>query len=415
MTKAQKLALRLSEIRQRLNEINRLEGDAYTDEIRTESDTLTTEFRDTETKWRAAVVAEGNEGEEREEPTQTQEERQFAELRGRCRLHEYVSAAIQQRSVEGAEAELNTEMGLRSTGAFPLEFLTRGLEERATTDAESATSQGTWLDRLMAGTAAANLGVTFSPVAPGVASYPVTTAGATAAQRGKEQAIADTAWTVGVTEAKPKRGGVRAVFSEEDTMRLPGLEAALERDLRAAVVEGMDLAIFKGDAGANPDGGDIAGLTTVADVTEKMLTQAKKVKAVDTLQTFSDLVDGIHAMGFGDLRVVSTVGAWRLWESTIANSAVDNQTLAAFLRAAGLSWTSRGDVESATTNGKFGAFVGLGRGIEGAAVAPVWNSAMLIRDPYSEAAKGKVAITLSYFWDFQVPRKANFARVKFGA
>ena len=36
-----------------------------------------------------------------------------------------------------------------------------------------------------------------------------------------------------------------------------------------------------------------------------------------------------------------------------------------------------------TTNGKFGAFIGRGRGLQGAGTAAVWNSGILIRDPYS--------------------------------
>ncbi len=46
MTTLQKLRLRLSQVRQRLNEISGLEGDAFTDEIRAEAETLQTEYRD---------------------------------------------------------------------------------------------------------------------------------------------------------------------------------------------------------------------------------------------------------------------------------------------------------------------------------------------------------------------------------
>ena len=273
-------------------------------------------------------------------------------------------------------------------------------------------SQQTWLDRLFAMTAAARLGVTLSSVAPGVASFPVTTAGATGAQRGKEQAIADATWTVGVSELKPKRAGVRATFVMEDAARLPGLEDALVRDLRMALTDSVDKAIFIGDSTASPNAGDITGLTT-ASITERTLTQANKVKGVETLTEFAALVDGIHASSFGDLRVVASVGSWRLWESTIVNASVDNMTLSAFLRTAGLSWTSRGDIEAATSNGDFGAFIGRARGITGAGVAAVWNSGQLLRDPYVGAAKGEVALTLNYLWDFGLPRPANFARIKF--
>ena len=83
------------------------------------------------------------------------------------------------------------------------------------------------------------------------------------------------------------------------------------------------------------------------------------------------------------------------------------------MRGNGLTWTTRGGIETATTNGKFGAFVGLGNGIEGAAVAAIWNMGQLIRDPYSSANKGEVQLTLNYFWQLAFPRTANFKRMKF--
>ena len=111
------------------------------------------------------------------------------------------------------------------------------------------------------------------------------------------------------------------------------------------------------------------------------------------------------------------MGAWRLWESTVLNVASETasvfKTLAQFLKDAGLSWTSRGGIDTATANGDFGAFVGRGRGIEGAGCACVWAAGELIRDPYTGAAKGEVALTLSYLWNFVIPRTASFQRVKF--
>ena len=249
-------------------------------------------------------------------------------------------------------------------------------------------------------------------VEAGVASYPVTTAGASAAQRGRSEDAADAAWAVGVTEIKPTRNAVRLVFSVEDAARIPGLEAALTRDLRMALTEGIDRAIFIGDAGASESSADITGLTT-ANITEATITQTNKVKGPETLTAFTGMVDGIHAASLGDLRVVAAIGAWRLWETTVINSGADNMTLAAFMREAGLSWSSRGSIEDNTANGDFGAFVGRSRGISGAAVAPVWEAGELIRDPYSAAAGGEVALTLSYLWGFALPRAANFQRVKF--
>ena len=60
MRLSQTLNLRISEIRQRLNEISVLEGDDFTTEVRSESEALQTEFADVEVKYRSAVIAESD-------------------------------------------------------------------------------------------------------------------------------------------------------------------------------------------------------------------------------------------------------------------------------------------------------------------------------------------------------------------
>ena len=52
-------------------------------------------------------------------------------------------------------------------------------------------------------------------------------------------------------------------------------------------------------------------------------------------------------------------------------------------------------------------------GIDGAGVAAVWDAGELIRDPYTDAAKGTVHLTLCWLWDFGLPRPENFQRLKF--
>ena len=420
MTNAQKrlreLRERQSKERQRMAELATAES--LTDETRAELDKIEQGVPDLERQIRAAQVAVDDEeaeqraaGDAARQPEGDAEDRERAELRGKVRMAGYVTAAVEQRAADGAEAEYNAALGIAGN-RLPLELLAPPVEHRATADTDTQTMPRRWLDRLFAGTAAERVGVTMESVPAGVASYPVTTAGASAAQRGRGEAAADAAWTIGTTELKPTRNAVRLVFNIEDAARIPGLESALTRDLRMALVEGVDRAIFLGDGGANENTADIAGLTTAA-ISETTITQANKILGPGTLSAFTGMVDGIHAMGLGDLRVVASVGAWRLWEDTIINSAADNMTLAAFLRTAGLSWSSRGEIETATANGDFGAFVGRSRGIEGAAVAPVWEAGELIRDPYSGAGKGEIALTLSYLWAFGIPRTANFQRVKF--
>ena len=323
-----------------------------------------------------------------------------------------------EQVTDGAEAEFNAALGIaegKNGTRFPLELLAPPAETRATTDAETVTTPRRWLDRLFAMSAMERVGITKESVAAGVASFPVTTAGASAAQRQRStDAAADAVWTLSVTEMKPKRNATRLVFSIEDEARVPGLEAALNRDLRKALVEGVDRSVFLGDATATGADADITGLNTAA-ITEVNIAQADKILGPGTLTAFVDLVDGISAMSLADLMTVTTTGAWRLWEKTIINATADNMTLAAFLRAAGLSWSHRGELETGTAADDFAAFVGLGMGIEGAGVAAVWEAGELIRDPYGGAAKGEVALTLCYLWDFALPRAANFRRIKFVA
>ena len=131
MLQSQKISVRLSEIRQRLNEVAGLEGDAFTDEIRQESDKLTTEYRDKETQYRAALTAEGNEAEQRAAGavSETAEDRERRELRGRARLASYVNAAISGQPVSGADAEYAAAEGC--AGLVPLQLFGGTAEERA--------------------------------------------------------------------------------------------------------------------------------------------------------------------------------------------------------------------------------------------------------------------------------------------
>ena len=335
------------------------------------------------------------------------ESREIRQLEGRVQFGSYIQAALSQRSVDGAELEWNQHLGMQSH-QFPLALLSR--EVRAKRDGDAEATQATWLDRLLDGTAAERIGISFSPVAPGVAAYPVVTAGGGATQRGRTEAVGESTYTVAVTEVKPGRAAIHGVYSVEDNARLPGLADAITRDMGAAMAESIDRKVFTGDSSGNEN--DIVGLDTAA-IAETTITQTNKVKADKTLEVFVDLLDGQHAQSLGDVRVVATEGASQLWYKTIAVAAVSNQTIAAFLQENGITWGMRGRIETNTANGDFGAFMGLSRGLEGAARVAVWDAGELIRDPYSGAVKGEVQLTLNYLWGFKIPRTSNFKRMKF--
>ena len=401
MTDSQRIALRLSEIRQALNEWPE-DGDAA------ELDKLTAEYRQKESEYRAALVKEDTDS----GPTRNSNDGEGAELRrmfDAASFGNYLAAAAGRRGAEGRERELNEALGIAETG-FPLDLIAPP-EHRAAINGEAQENQGGWLDRLFHESAAQRLGISFRSVAPGVAAYPVTTGGAAGAQRGRAEAVAAGTFAFSVTELKPARNSILMEYTIEDAARMPGLADAIERDMRMALPESIDKAIFLGDTGANENSADVTGLTT-ASITELEITQANKVKGPETLTVFANLLDGQYAASPGDLRIVAAEGANTLWMTTLVNSAASNETLAEFLRRNGINWTLRGDIETATANGDFMAFVGLGRGIEGAGIAAVWQQGQMIVDPYTKASEGQIALTLQYLWQFGLPRAANFRRLK---
>ena len=412
MTTSQTLTIRLSEIRQTLNSLSAKATLAEGEQAKI--DELSAELSEKETQFRAALTIEGEE-EARAQGLfdgESSEGREYRELRSKVGLSKYIEAATEKRAVSGPELEFNQALKI-GAHKFPLEVLSP-IEERATTNVDTVTTPNRWLDRLFSVSAAARVGVTFASVPAGAKSYPVTKTGAAGAQRGRKEAAAVAAWTFGVVELKPTRNSVHAVFSREDDLRNPGLQDALTRDLRMALVDAVDLAVFEGDADANEDGADITGLQTATDVVEEDLTQAEKVKGADVLGAFAAMIDGKHATAGSDLKVVLSVGAQRLWMSTLANSGnAADTTISEFLTRAGIVFSARGGIDTATTAGKFGAFVGRARGIEGAGMAPTWSDGMLIVDPYSSAKTGEIQLTMNTFWNFGLVRPSNFARLKF--
>ena len=360
----------------------------------------------------AAALAEPDPEEVVEErrTAKTPEGAEVAELRQRAQFSQYVVASGARRGVMGAEAELNAALGIGELD-FPMDMLAPA-EARAAIDGDGQANQGSWLDMLFAESAAMRLGVSFRSVGSGIANYPVTTSGPVGQQRQRSEAAAAVALGVTVTELKPTRMATHLIYSIEDVARLPGLADAIRRQMSDALVDAVDKAVFLGAAAGGTEA-DIAGFTTATGVSEPTLTQSNKIKGPETLETFMNQIDGKYASSPSDIRVVAAQGAHKIWSSTIVAATVSNQTIAGFLRENGINWSVRGDIESNSANNDFGAFMGLGRGIDGAAVLPMWENGSLVTDPYTNAAKGEVSLVMNTLWNFAVVRAHNFKRLKF--
>ena len=150
MTVLQKLKLRLSEIRSKLNELSGV--DSPTAEQLSEVDALSKEYQEKETQYRAAVIAEG----EKAQGKEFQDDAEGAEVRtlkSKVTLTNYVEAASSGSALTGPEAELNEALELRAGGNVKVPWtvlITPELEVRAsdTSDLDGGTAQRPVLRRL---------------------------------------------------------------------------------------------------------------------------------------------------------------------------------------------------------------------------------------------------------------------------
>ena len=434
MTNAQKLALRRSEIRQRLNEISGLEGEALTDEIRAESDRLTKEYRDVETRWRAATVAEAEQAEERrgEFEAGANGDGTSAEIRsllgsarepGKARLAAYMGHAEAGSTLDGAEAELNDALEVRAFGGgvavpwaiFDTPEIRDGqgrLERRddaATTTAalDGPTAQRPILQRLFGRDILAALGVRIDTVPAGMSEWPLLTGGVAPAEAAEDAAAADAvAATFSTQSLKPKRLTGRYVFTVEQAAQVADIEQALRRDLADSVRSKMSNEVINGDG----TGAKVTGL----------LTRLAAPGDPAAESTFSDYagahaqaVDGIHATRETEVSSVFGVDVYQHAAMVFQAGSGESGTEAMMRRSAGCQASSY--VPNAAANISKGNILHAGRdAMRGDSIAAMWPALELIRDIYTRADQGGVVLTWISLWDaYTAFRAAAYKRVAF--
>ena len=252
MKDSQRHQLRASEIRTRLAEIAGLADDALTDEIRSESDKLTGEYRSVETQHRAALVAEADELKDAETRGDLDgpdaETRALQDLQGRASFGRYLQGFANQEQLSGAERELAEHRGLATSGnVVPWDCLmgpAPAVELRAdvVTPAPGSgnpTNQAEILQRVFARGAVARLGVAMPSVGVGQASYPLIGTGQSAsfvAKDGAKEAAAGE-----ITPERARAGAVAKPSSiprrgrhDDDGTGERATRGSVPRDLRSA-------------------------------------------------------------------------------------------------------------------------------------------------------------------------------------
>ena len=396
MTPLQKLQIEQSETRSKI--ADHLTRDETTADDIAELDKLTARMKELEPLIRAALIVEPEPVETRADATP--EDREFADLIKRSSVADFIGESLGE-PIDGASLELRQALALGGN-SFPIDLLETRADVATNVTASVQESQGSIADRVFARSAGAYLGVSRPTVGIGESTYVALSTGATGDVRSDGVAKdADAANFTSKTVA-PVRATARYLVGVESTVRLRGLEDALRRDLVTALSDKLDALAINGQA----------AVANVSPVVEGVLSNTTEPAdpgnsaiADDFLDAYLDRVDGIYAYDENSVRVLVNADSFRharkLREST-GGPLLDELPDGRFRVSANLPATASTIARGISyTAGRTGL------------VQPVWRSASIIRDPYTHAASGQIALTIVLLTGAAMVDAGAFAQLKF--
>ena len=396
MLASQTLSIRLSEIRERLNAISGIADTEITDEIRQESDTLATEYRASEVKYRSAVIAEDETAAavvngDTAEPAEVRERR---EVRNKTGLRDYLIAACSGAPVTGAAAEFNAACDVASGDHVPVELFdgpARELRQAAQRSEHRAITPGPAIDGPVTPTipylfeqaVVTTLGLDYPTVASGMPQIPQISVAPPAGVVAKDGAAPATAAAYTLASRSPKRLTGQIDFRVEDLSVLPSLESDLTTDLQGSLSSELDEEAFNGAGGT--------------DALNGLFSQAAAVTATGTTDTFAlalaafaAQVDGRFARSMGDIRGVIGPATFAAYMALYHGGSGD-MTVYEKIRSLVGSLVMSDRMPAVASGAQKGLIT------RNAAGRPIriytWASLSLIRDPFSGAGTGKVTVT----------------------
>ena len=389
MTNLQRLELRASELRQKLNDLSGLE--TLSDEQRGDIDTLSLEYADVERQKRAAILA--GDVPETPEPNAGGERREISSLIERAEIAAYLRAAASGNPVSGAEKELRQavlgddadEMLMPMDMLMPLggEIETRA---DAVTNVDSAIqhSQQNIIGRIFAETAGAYLGVQRPSVPTGETHYYTLTGGASADVRAdgvsKDSEIA----TFASKSVEPVRLTARYLWGVETTARIRGFEEALRADIRAVMGDKLDMLALQGQAAVANTSPLIEGIIAqLADPTDP----GDAATWDDYLSLYPARVDGKTSMDGSNVRLLVNADTYR--HAHGLQIATSGELLGRELPAGRF----RASANMPATDATIATLLSYTASARVGFVQPVWRGIQLIRDVYSKASEGQIALT----------------------
>ena len=395
MTESQRLAVKLSELREQVNAFTG-QSDPLTDEQRSELDEVRSALTDTDARYRAAIAVEAADPIEGQPVGDLRpEDRELRHLVNSASIADVLDQTVFDRPVTGATAELQQHRGI-GANAIPLDLFEQRAASTTTSAGDGVTKRPT-IAQVFPTAVAEAMGIQRYRTGVGIANQPVVTA-PTAGPTGTTAigtAVTDSTVTIAGNSLSPSRVQVNATIGRDELATFAGLETEVTRVLQDAISDALDYQALRNsseglfEVGSNPT-------ADTADVTFQ--TALEKVFGA---------VDGRYANGIGDLSVLLGPDVYaNLAGLFIANNRGDQSALQALMSMCRRVVTSANVPAAASNDAEFivhrGEHIGL--------VQPIW-SVETIRDPYTLATDGQVRVNVFALQDVETVRGAVYRRL----
>ena len=391
MSPLQKLQVRQSEIREKLNTL--LGNDKRSEEQDAELVKLTTEGQKIEPEIRAAIIAAPDPEEAETVETGDAESRELRQLTGRANAGAIILAVTEKRNSIGAELELQQHHKL-AENQLPLDLLR--VEQRAagvtTAPTNVGTNQAEILQPVFSSGAGAFLGITRPTVAAGDAVYPVL---ATRPDVGGPHAdssdVPETDSTFDADLLAPERVQASTMYRRVDAARFPNMDSALRMALNSGLTEKLDYEVLRG----------VEGL-----LTGSKLANHNKSGETTHAQYLSQFcfgrVDGRFAAEQGDLKVLMGAGTYGHAGSTYQTNP-HMSALDALMEKIPVRVSAHIPAVASTKQNNV-----IRLGMRSDYVQPTWNNITIIVDETSGSGKGEIEVTAVLLTNTKILRSSGF-------
>ena len=289
-------ALKLSEIREKLNDLNAVTDP--TEAQKTEEGDLIASQKTTESEYREALTAEAD---EHATVPVNGEDREYRALLGRGNVGRILAAFVEHRSADGAESELQQHHGLQSN-QVPLDMLRLPVEHRAVTTGPTnvGTVEQPAIMPVFAAGVGAFIGADRPTVPAGTVAYPVLDQRPdVGGPHTDSSAVDETTGSFSSSLLTPGRIQASYFYKRVDAARFPVIDLALRQALNGGLEEKLDQELIAGTEGL------LTGTNLPNHAAAAVTTFASYLSAFGHSR-----VDGRYASALADVRTVMGSGTY---------------------------------------------------------------------------------------------------------